>query len=151
MGVGSSNTDLIGLICGAWWISVFGQVAVGLKTLTNDSDMYLGLRTTVQQVSDLSPSSFWSNGWIHGRLSKLMGNAISLWSKVKLLSCVWLCKSMDCSLPGSSVHGIFQARILEWVAISFSRGSSWPRDQTQVSLTAGRFFTSWASSEARWL
>ena len=58
MGVGSSNTDLIGLICGAWWISVFGQVAVGLKTLTNDSDMYLGLRTTVQQVSDLSTSSF---------------------------------------------------------------------------------------------
>ena len=40
---------------------------------------------------------------------------------------------MDCSLPDSSVHGISQARILEWVSISFSRGSSWPRDQTQVS------------------
>ena len=57
MGVGSSNTDLIGLICGAWWISVFGQVAVGLKTLTNDSGMYSGLRMTVQWVSDLLPSS----------------------------------------------------------------------------------------------
>ena len=44
-----------------------------------------------------------------------------------------LCDSMDCSLPGSSVHGIFQARILEWVAISSSRGSSQPRDQTCVS------------------
>ena len=44
-----------------------------------------------------------------------------------------LCNSMDCSLPGSSVHRILQARILEWVAISFSRGSSWSRDQTQVS------------------
>ena len=52
-----------------------------------------------------------------------------------------LCGSVDCSLPGSSIHGILQARILEWVAISFSRGSSQPRDQTQVSLIAGRCFT----------
>ena len=43
-------------------------------------------------------------------------------------SCSTLCNSMDCSPPGSSVHGIFQARILEWVAIPFSRGSSWSRD-----------------------
>ena len=49
---------------------------------------------------------------------------------------------MDCSLSGSSVHGILQARILEWVAIPFSRGSSQPRDQTQVSGTVDRFFTS---------
>ena len=52
---------------------------------------------------------------------------------------------MDCSLPHSSVHGIFQARVLEWVAISFSRGSSWPRDRTQVSCIVGRCFTIWAS------
>ena len=51
-----------------------------------------------------------------------------------------LCDPMDCSLPGASVHGIFQARILEWVAISFSRGSSQPRDQTQVSHIVGRLF-----------
>ena len=56
---------------------------------------------------------------------------------------------MDCSLPGSSVHGILQARILEWVAVPFSRGSSQTRDQTQVSCTAGRFFTIWATREAR--
>ena len=49
---------------------------------------------------------------------------------------------MGCSLPGSSVHGILQARILEWVANPFSRASSQPRDQTQVSCTAGGFFTS---------
>ena len=55
-----------------------------------------------------------------------------------------LCSSMDCSPLGSSVHGI-QARILKWVAISFSRGSSLPRDQTQVSHTAGRLFTIWAT------
>ena len=55
---------------------------------------------------------------------------------------------MDCSPPGSSVHEIFQARILEWVAISFSRGSSQPRDRNQVSCIAGRFFTDWATREA---
>ena len=49
---------------------------------------------------------------------------------------------MDCSPPGSSVHGISQARIVEWVAISFSRGSSQPRYQTWVSYIMGRFFTS---------
>ena len=54
---------------------------------------------------------------------------------------------MDCSLPGSSVHGILQARIQKWVAISFSRGSSQPRDPTWVSCTAGRFFTVQASRE----
>ena len=56
--------------------------------------------------------------------------------------------SVDCSLPGSSVHGILQARILEWVAISFSRGSSWPRNRTWVSCIAGRWFTNWAMREA---
>ena len=47
--------------------------------------------------------------------------------------CLTLCDPMDCSLLGSSVHGILQARILEWVAISFTRGSSQPRDRTHVS------------------
>ena len=54
------------------------------------------------------------------------------WSEVTQ-SCPTLCDPVDCSLPSSSVHVILQVRILEWVAISFSRGSSWPRDQTQVS------------------
>ena len=54
---------------------------------------------------------------------------------------------MDCSPPGFSVHGILQARTLEWVAISFSKESSWPRDWTQVSCLAGRFFTTWAARE----
>ena len=55
-------------------------------------------------------------------------------------SCPTLCDPMDCSLPGSSLHGILQARVLEWVAISFSRGSSWPRDRTRVSCIPGRRF-----------
>ena len=58
-------------------------------------------------------------------------------------SCLTLCDPVDCSPPDSSVHGISQARIMEWVAISFSRGSSQPRDRTQFSCIAGRFFTSW--------
>ena len=58
-------------------------------------------------------------------------------------SCLTLCDPMDCSLPGFSVHRIFQARVPEWVAISFSRGSSW--DRTQVSRIASRRFTIWAS------
>ena len=52
---------------------------------------------------------------------------------------------MDCSLPGSSIPGIFQARVLEWVAISFSRGSSWPRDRTWVSRIVGGCFILWAT------
>ena len=57
------------------------------------------------------------------------------------LSHVQLCDTMDCGPPGSSVHGILQARTLEWVAIPFSRGSSQPRDQTHFSCIAGRIFT----------
>ena len=72
------------------------------------------------------------------------------WCSLMLVaqSYLTLCDPMDCSLPGSPVHGILQARILEWVAIPFSRGSSWLRDLTQVSCIAGRFFTVWATKEA---
>ena len=65
-------------------------------------------------------------------------------------SCLTLCDPVDCSPPGSSIHGILQARILEWVAISFSRGSSQLRDWTQISHIAGRRFNLWATKEA-WL
>ena len=58
-------------------------------------------------------------------------------------SCLTLCDLMDFTLPGSSVHGIFQATVLEWFAISFSRGSSRPRNRTQVSLIVDRHFTTW--------
>ena len=55
---------------------------------------------------------------------------------------------MDCRPPGFSIPGILQARILEWVAIPFSKASSQPKDQTQVSCIAGIFFTVWATREA---
>ena len=65
--------------------------------------------------------------------------------KVKVAqSCLILCDPMD-----YTAHGIFQARILEWVAFPFSRGSSQPRDRTQISRIAGGFFTSWTTREAQ--
>ena len=64
--------------------------------------------------------------------------------------CLTLCNPMDGSLPGSSVHGILPARILEWVAILFSRGSSWPRDRTQVFSRAGRFLYSLSQHGSPW-
>ena len=85
--------------------------------------------------------------WVH-RLNKSFSSlpisSRSLdtkWKHSSLQSCLTLRDPTDCSPPGSSVRGILQARMLEWVAILSSRGSSQPRDRTQVSSTAGRFFT----------
>ena len=79
--------------------------------------------------------------------SQLKGNQPwIIFGKVKAKvaqSCLTLCDPMDCS-----IHGILQTRILEWAAVPFSRGSSQPRYQTQVSCIAGGFFTSWATREA---
>ena len=69
--------------------------------------------------------------------------------KWKSLNCVWLLMTpWTVYLRGSSVQGILQARIMEWIAVPFSRISPWPRDQTGVSCIAGEFFTSWATREA---
>ena len=79
----------------------------------------------------------------------LAGKLWQIWTEVAQL-CPTLCDPMDCSLSGSSAPGIFQARILEWVAISFSRRSSWPKDWTQVSHIVGRCFTVWATREVKY-
>ena len=63
-------------------------------------------------------------------------------------SCPTFCDPMDCSLPGSFIHGLFQARELEWVAISFSRGSSWPKDLTCISCIGRQILYHWATREA---
>ena len=70
------------------------------------------------------------------------------WSSQPLSHSQLFCHPTDCSPPGSSVRGILQARILEWVAIPFSRGASWPRDRTCISCIAGGFFTIWSFREA---
>ena len=89
-----------------------------------------------------------------GILGIMHGSDDILWSLsssyARLLNCVQLFVTpKDCSPAGPSVHGISQARILEWVAIPFSRGSSQPRDWIQVSCIAGGFLTIWATREAR--
>ena len=80
---------------------------------------------------------------------------INLWTCLGAQLCPTLCEPMDCSPPGSSVHRIFQARKLDWVAISSSRGSSWPKDWTSVSCITGGFFTNWAAklgrTRSRWV
>ena len=78
----------------------------------------------------------------------LVNTCFAVWCAKLLQSCLALCNPIDCSPPGSSVRGILQARILEWVAILFFRASSWPRDGTRVSCIAGEFFTCWATREA---
>ena len=73
--------------------------------------------------------------------------SLSLWKWKWSQLCLTFCDPMGCSLPGSSIHGLFRARVLEWVAISFSRRSSRPRDGTRVSCIVGRRFTVWATRE----
>ena len=86
--------------------------------------------------------------WLNSNNIQPLCNFLFLWSEGEVAqSCLILCDPMDCSLPGSSIHGIFQARVLEWGAISFSRGSSSPKDQTRVSHIVGRHFTVWATRE----
>ena len=80
--------------------------------------------------------------WSHAKESSLFCCCFV----TKLFLTLW--DPIDCSLPGSSVHGISQARILEWVAISFSRRSSWPRDQTCVSCIGRQILYRWATREA---
>ena len=77
-----------------------------------------------------------------------MENYLRDWQVEVAQLCMTLCNPTDCSPPASAVHVVLQARRLEWVASAFSRGSSQPRDQTQVSCFAGGFFTMWATREA---
>ena len=95
----------------------------------------------------VSETGVWSVRYLTTNVFPLEQMDISRkWSEV-VQSCLTLCDPMDCSLPGSSIHGIFQARVLEWVASSFSRGFSQPRDWTWISRIVGRHFTVWATRD----
>ena len=99
-----------------------------------------------------SPGTQWRKCTKNSELSYLMLRGACLCLCLVAQSCTTLYNLLDCSPPGSWVHGIFQARILEWVAISFSSGSSQSRDWTHISCvswTAGGFFTHWAVREAQ--
>ena len=107
-------------------------------------------------------AAFWIRVFIfsrympRNRITESYGNSIFSFVKICVLcvsrsvvsNSLW---PLDYSPPVSSVHGISQARILEWVTIPFSRGSSWPRNRTWVSCIASRFFTIWATRETLFL
>ena len=104
----------------------------------------------------MQSTSYKMLGWMKHKLESRFLGEISITSCIQMSewvsevaqSCPTLCDPVDCSPPDSSIHGILQARILEWVAIFFSRESSQPRDRTQVSHIAGRRFNLWATREA---
>ena len=110
---------------GAWWAAVCGVAQSWIQ---------------LKQLSSSSKNTYWL-------AMELKRVAITLNGGREILvaqSCLIFCDPMEYSPSGYSVHGILQARILQWVAIFFSRGSSWPRNQTPIP---GRFFTIWATRE----
>ena len=117
----------------------------GEKCAFRDGLALFKMRCNFTKITDciqLSLQKIWSDKCPFSK--GLFSSLISIWWVSKVTqSYPNLWDPMNCSPPGSSVHGILQARILEWVAISFSRGSSRPRDWTQVSRLAGRCFTVW--------
>ena len=111
------------------------------------------LGTRRRQCPDSSGQTWVPSTWIYNLAgSEIISQCVytSIFTVVaQPLSCVWLFwDSMDCNPQSSSVHGISQARILEWVAISFSRGSSWTRDQTHISCIGRWILYHWATREA---
>ena len=127
---------LIQMFSVVWWNKYFHGVR-----RKGFSDSNRAERLSLAEVHQRAPAD-----WVIPPSSReWQGRGLSsgrvLWCElVCAQSCMTPCDPMDCSLSGSSVHRILQARIREWVAISFSRGSSWPRGQTCVSCLTGRFF-----------
>ena len=112
--------------------------------LPKTSDGHISLQFIIPDVERSTTGRMMRQSWEPAGKETLHGLSPPIfWSEVKSLSHVWLSVTpwTVCSPTGSSVHGIFQARVLEWVAISFSRGSSQPRDRTGVSCIVGRCFT----------
>ena len=128
---------------GAWWATVHGVT----KSRTWLSDFHITSLYTVYECMYFKTAMKANFSVTTLTCKKEYIELIVIISQYIYISDIrW--DPMDYILPGSSVHGILQAKILEWVAMRSSRGSSQPRDQTQVSHIAGRFFTSWATREA---
>ena len=112
-------------------ILISDKINIEIKTVIRDKEGHLIMIKGTIQEKDIKILNIY---------------APSIVKEVTLL-CLPLCNPMDCSLPGSSIHGIFQARVLEWLAISFSRGSSQPRDQIYISCISRRILYHWATPE----
>ena len=131
-----------------WILLLLPSIFPSIRVFSSESALHVRWPNYWSFSFWVSPSSEYS-GLISFRMDWF--DVLAIQSEVTQLSPT-LCSPVDCSPPHSSVHGIFQARILEWAAISFSRGSSWPRDQTLVSHTVGRLFTVWAARTLKlWL
>ena len=133
--------QLISITCFTTWGPIHHAVGMG-RGFFSRIDMYSGNRIIIPGHNASSSRAICGlkECLIHGQ------NCVHSikWSEVAQ-SCLTLCEPLDSSQRGSSVHGIFQARILEWGAISFSRGSSRPRDGTWVSRIVGRHFIIWTT------
>ena len=142
------------VLCSKWLIHSFDSVILLLilcSVLFISVCLFLNSSKSVVNTSCIF-SILFPRSWIIFTITIIilffLKGCLSLLLLKVVQSCLTLCDPMDCSSPGSSFHGIFQVRILEWVAFPFSRGSSQPKGWTQVSCIAGRFFTSWATREA---
>ena len=118
------------------------HLLLGRKAMTDLDSILKSRNITLPTKAHLVKAMFFSSSRVW--MWELFHEEMSEFAQ----SCPTLCNPTDCSLSGSSVHGIFQASVMEWIAISFSRGSSRPRNRTGVSCIAGRFFTSWAIRKA---
>ena len=129
----SQSFENVGMPQSPLWSSSAGRTGAGSR----------GKTVLMWELCDL-PSKIpcWFSFW-RWKLERLFSGHVCVCVLVPR-SRLTLCDPMGCSPPSSSIHGIFQARILEWVAVSFFRGSSWPRSWTWVFCIAGRLFTVWA-------
>ena len=138
--------------CKQWCNEHGGEASVSFKSPAGDANMQMNESHGSREAMDTVGKDIWADlvDKIHPPEKPKEGYLALAPDEVKTSQVAQLCLTlfdpMDCSLPGSS-HGIFQARVLERVAISFSRGSSPPRDQTRVSCIVGRRFTIWATRE----
>ena len=127
--------------CCTEYASKFGKLSSGHRTGKGQFS-FQSQRKAMSKNAQTTPQLH--SGYIHTSKQESLHKCRQVKSKVKVLaaqSCPTLCNPMDCSPPSSSVHGILQAIIPEWVAIPFSRETSQPRDQTWVSCIEGRFLT----------
>ena len=156
------SLQLVWSILVNWWASLVAQMVKHLSAVQETRVWSLGWEDPLEkEMATHSSTLAWKIPWTEepGRLQSMgswrVGHnwvtSLSLGGGApakSLQSCLTLCNPSDCSPPGFSVHGILQARTLEWIVIPFSRGTSQPRDQTLVSCITGRFFTIWATGKS---
>ena len=131
------------------WLSALGNTDQKEIVPWGSSAAYRAV-TFLPEASEVSWWALqqWEVCWV-GWCNFLIWFLYILWSLLLFSHVRLFCDPMNCSRPGSPVHGIFQARILEWFDMSFSRGFSWPRDWTPVSCLAGGFFTTESPGKLR--